>query len=49
MTPTKEPRDAIRWRLRRVQSANGVTVPKRKSLQVMNALRNAAEIRKAGR
>ena len=46
MTPTKERLDVLRWRMRRVKSANGVTVPKRKSLEVMNALRVASAIRK---
>ena len=33
--------------MRRVKSANGVTVPKRKNLEVMNALRVASAIRKS--
>lgn len=46
MTPTKEKLDVLRWRMRRVKSANGVTVPKRKNLEVMNALRVANQLRK---
>lgn len=45
MTPTKEPKNVLAWRMRRVKAANGVTVPKKEKLRVMQALRNASAIR----
>lgn len=46
MTPTREPKNVLAWRMRRVKAANGVTVPKRDKLRVMQSLRAASEIRK---
>lgn len=45
MTPTKDPKTVLAWRMRRVKAANGVTVPKKEKLRVMQALRNASAIR----
>lgn len=48
MTPTKDTKQdpALPWRMRRVKAANGVTVPKRDKLRVMQSLRAASQIRK---